>query len=636
MPPTRTKKSPEEQRIERAISDIKDGTIKSCAAAARQHRITYDKLYGRLHGRVAPDNLGGHNKALSEEQETALGLYVNRCEELGRPCKHKHIELAANSLLRASGSKKTVSRAWTSRFIKRTGIFRQRTKSLSAQRKAAQSRSDIELYFEKFKHRARELKIKPHNLYNFDETGFRIGCLAGLVVFTSTDRQVYISDPDNREQVTSMECINAAGGTIHPMLIMPGQIMKEKHFPKGLHDGIRIAVSESGYTNDVLSLEWLKHFDDQTRPTDGEWRMLIMDGHGSHLTIEFVDYCYQPEVNISVFLLPPHSTHLLQPLDIGVFQSFKHYHQELLEESIRFAGVDYKRTDFLASFQAMRDLTFKTKTICSAFRKAGLHPFNPSAVLSKLREFSTPERTLALDDEAGSDLEFEVDYSKCVTPLSPRIYKAYSSYIQKKMDWNTNHGIPLTLTSSKLILKQDKATRIKLLNGQLAIEDQFKRRQAEMDKQRTNGDRTVQHFGTIKVGDARLRMMNRNEEEDRQMKAIRERKEESARLKREREEGIQRRHEERMAKRAEKEAELQARADVKRAKAVAKANRIQQAAPCTSALSSQHLPFLPMPTTPRPMQFLPVPTTPPPIPYNPVPIHPDLFYGETTVAPWFS
>ena len=52
---------------------------------------------------------------------------------------------------------------------------------------------------------------------------------------------------------------------------------------------------------------------------NGEWRMLVMDGHSSHLTIEFVDYCYRPNVKISVFLLPAHSIHILQPLDIGVF-----------------------------------------------------------------------------------------------------------------------------------------------------------------------------------------------------------------------------------------------------------------------------------------------------------------------------
>ena len=47
--------------------------------------------------------------------------------------------------------------------------------------------------------------------------------------------------------------------------------MKEKHFLKGLNDGIWISVSELGYTNDILSFEWLKHFDVQTRPPNSEW-----------------------------------------------------------------------------------------------------------------------------------------------------------------------------------------------------------------------------------------------------------------------------------------------------------------------------------------------------------------------------
>src|SRR5436190_15629856 len=100
------------------------------------------------------------------------------------------------------------------------------------------------------------------------------------------------------------------------MLIMPGQVMKEKHFPKSLNDDIRIEVSESGYTNNLLSYVWLKHFDIQTQPADGAWRILIMDGHGLHLTREFVDYCFEPKVNIVSFLLSAHSTHLLQSFDI--------------------------------------------------------------------------------------------------------------------------------------------------------------------------------------------------------------------------------------------------------------------------------------------------------------------------------
>jgi hypothetical protein len=61
----------------------------------------------------------------------------------------------------------------------------------------------------------------------------------------------------------------------------------------------------------------------------------------------------------------------------------------MLEESIRYTGLGYKRVDFLASFQRMQDLTFNKPIIYSAFEKSSLYPFNPSAVLAKLKEFGT-------------------------------------------------------------------------------------------------------------------------------------------------------------------------------------------------------------------------------------------------------
>ena len=69
----------------------------------------------------------------------------------------------------------------------------------------------------------------------------------------------------------------------------------------------------------MLGMEWIKHFHEVTKEivTTGEWRLLIVDGHGSHVTVEFVEFCLR--VNIVTYSLPAHSTHLLQPLDIGLF-----------------------------------------------------------------------------------------------------------------------------------------------------------------------------------------------------------------------------------------------------------------------------------------------------------------------------
>jgi hypothetical protein len=62
----------------------------------------------------------------------------------------------------------------------------------------------------------------------------------------------------------SIECILASRETIDLMVIMPGVVIKEKHFDNDITPSTLFAVSKSGYTNDLLSLKWLKHFDLKT------------------------------------------------------------------------------------------------------------------------------------------------------------------------------------------------------------------------------------------------------------------------------------------------------------------------------------------------------------------------------------
>jgi len=54
--------------------------------------------------------------------------------------------------------------------------------------------------------------------------------------------------------------------------------------------------------------------DRMSKPSD--YRLLILDGHGSHMTMKFFEKCHQNRIVLAVF--PPHSTHRLQPLDIGI------------------------------------------------------------------------------------------------------------------------------------------------------------------------------------------------------------------------------------------------------------------------------------------------------------------------------
>ena len=215
--------------------------------------------------------------------------------------------------------------------------------------------------------------------------------------------------------------------------------------------------------------------------------MLIMNDHDLHLIREFVDYCFELEVNIVSFLLPAHSTHLLQSLDIDVFQSFKHYHQEILENSIQFSNVDYKRTDFLASFQKMQDLTFKKVTICSAFQKSDLFPFNPLAVLERVQEFATPERSLQPENEED-ELYFEMNFKNMSTLYFLHAYNVCFSYINKKLTQNIEAELSLSLTITRLIKKCEKTSRTLKLSDQLAIKELYKKKQTELNRTQHNDE----------------------------------------------------------------------------------------------------------------------------------------------------
>jgi hypothetical protein len=74
---------------------------------------------------------------------------------------------------------------------------------------------------------------------------------------------------------------------------------------------VHVVLSSSRWTNNEISLAWLKQvFDRYTKDKARQsYQLLILDSHRSHLTIDFIDYCDQHKILLIVF--PPHSTHSL-------------------------------------------------------------------------------------------------------------------------------------------------------------------------------------------------------------------------------------------------------------------------------------------------------------------------------------
>jgi hypothetical protein len=66
MPPIRTKITPEEQRISKAIKALNSGEYKSVSEANRAYNVPYHKLYHRYKGRPCNNTNGGLNRALDK------------------------------------------------------------------------------------------------------------------------------------------------------------------------------------------------------------------------------------------------------------------------------------------------------------------------------------------------------------------------------------------------------------------------------------------------------------------------------------------------------------------------------------------------------------------------------------------
>src|SRR5437588_9128039 len=115
------------------------------------------------------------------------------------------------------------------------------------------------------------------------------------------------------------------------------------------------------------------------------WRILIIDGHKTHIQLRTLEYAY--ENKILCLCLPPHSTHLMQPLDVGIFSVLQNVYSQMVQDQLDSChGIcTMGKRDFWRVYKHARGLAFTKATIRAAFRAAGIYPSDRKKVLEKIR-----------------------------------------------------------------------------------------------------------------------------------------------------------------------------------------------------------------------------------------------------------
>lgn len=89
--------------------------------------------------------------------------------------------------------------------------------------------------------------------------------------------------------------------------------------------------------------------------------------------------------------MPPHSSHLLQPLDVSCFQPLKHYYGQKVQEMMASGIMAIDKMDFLSIYGSIHSKSMSSNNIISGFKATGLVLLDSSVVLSKLKiKLKTP------------------------------------------------------------------------------------------------------------------------------------------------------------------------------------------------------------------------------------------------------
>jgi len=376
----------DESGILLALQAMENDPKLSARSAAKIYTVSHEKLSRRRRGMPARRDIPANLRKLTDSEEGAILERILALSAKGFPPRLAVVGDMANRLLALRDAPPVASR-WANSFVSRQPDLRTCfTRKYDYQRAQCEDPEVIGRWFNLVRNTIAKYGIQDADIYNFDETGFMMGIISTTIVVTSSDgrNRAKKTQPGNREWSTVIQGINALGWALPPFVIMAGQNhLASWYESNGFPPDWVIAVTENGWTTNKIAMDWIQHFNKHTATrTVGLYRLLILDGHASHHSDEFEEYCQQNK--IITLCMPPHSSHLLQPLDVGCFSPLKAAYGKQIEDLMRAHITHVTKEDFLAAFRTAFEVTMTEKNIRGGFKGAGLVPLDPEAVISKL------------------------------------------------------------------------------------------------------------------------------------------------------------------------------------------------------------------------------------------------------------
>jgi DDE superfamily endonuclease len=236
------------------------------------------------------------------------------------------------------------------------------------------SQEALQQFFTKFEEVQQRFNVLLKNTWNIDEVGVATGvCTNTQVLANSAMKCTYTKSPEDREWLLILEEISTASRKVQPLVIFKGKQLQTTWFQHDKVPDWHYTTSENGWTSNNIAGQWLNTiFLPETNPKRNEARILLLDGHGSHISIDFLWECKQN--NVHLVFLPPHSSHVLQPLDLSCFSPTKtRYRSQITELASLDDSAPVKKTTSLSAITKLGRNSLQNKRFGLVGKLVGYH-----------------------------------------------------------------------------------------------------------------------------------------------------------------------------------------------------------------------------------------------------------------------
>lgn len=371
-----------------AVDSVSSGKT-GLREAARLYNLPVETLRRRVVGINEVSCRPGPPTVLSEEVEDQLARYLMQMADMGYGLTREAVMVMAFKLAEKTNARHpfkdgSAGRAWFDGFRGRHPKLTIRTpQPLSHCRALCANMSTILDFFGKLGSIYGKLNLisKPMLLINCDETSVTVVHKPGKVVAELGRRNVYsITSGEKGKTHTVLSCVSASGNVLPPMMIYPRKKAVPDSFKEGAVPNTLFATSKSGWVNSDLFIQWFEFFLQNIPPIRPV--LLIQDGHSSHVSIELIELAQKNDVHL--LCLPAHCTHVLQPLDVGVFKAFKSYFSKACSRYMSNNPGRVITPDKLASLVGEAwPHAFTPVNVMAGFKKTGIYPLNPGEVTDR-------------------------------------------------------------------------------------------------------------------------------------------------------------------------------------------------------------------------------------------------------------